>query len=235
MGQDHAIFTGDLIRSTRTAPERIEATMALLSDTAGRIAALTGTDTRFTRFRGDGWQMHVAPVRHVWLALVLTLATLRASPRALETRVSIGIGPVDTLGSGDLSDGHGAAFTISGHALDGLGRPGRIAGTGDDPPGVSQSRRVVLAGAARPHHQVLAEYIAHLSTKWTRAQAEAVALALREPSATQGHLATVLGISRQALNARLKAAGYAPLQMTIFAANQEAGEGAAGPAPRDTA
>ena len=60
MEQAYAVLTGDLIASSKASPLRLATTMANLAETGQILTKLTGSDTRFTRFRGDGWQMLIA-------------------------------------------------------------------------------------------------------------------------------------------------------------------------------
>ena len=52
-----AVLTGDLIASTHADPTVTEHAVADLASAAADIAKWTDADTRFTRFRGDGWQI----------------------------------------------------------------------------------------------------------------------------------------------------------------------------------
>ena len=63
------------------------------------LLRLEGADTRFTRYRGDGWQMHVALPRPGAPHGARAVARLRAADAGLATRAAIGIGPIDSLGS----------------------------------------------------------------------------------------------------------------------------------------
>ena len=79
------ILTGDLIGSTRSTPRATTAAMTALADAADTISAMTGAATRFTRSRGDGWQLYLPD----------TTYALRATPQTLSTRIAIGVGPVN--------------------------------------------------------------------------------------------------------------------------------------------
>src|SRR5690606_33341086 len=87
-----AILTGDLVGSTEKPVAALEQAMQALAETARGISAWTGADTRFTRYRGDGWQIYVA-VPGLGLRAALTIiARLRAADAGLATRAAIGIG-----------------------------------------------------------------------------------------------------------------------------------------------
>lgn len=73
-----AVLTGDLISSSAAAPADVDRLMHRLSGAAEQAARSLGTDPpRFTRFRGDGWQIIVSPAP---LYLRTTAALLSALP-----------------------------------------------------------------------------------------------------------------------------------------------------------
>jgi hypothetical protein len=187
-----AILTGDFVGSTDAPVDALERAMQALSDTARSISAWTGADTRFTRFRGDGWQMHVALPGLALRAALAAVARLRAADAGLATRAAIGIGQVDSMGSGDLADAHGPAFETSGHALDRMPRTRRLTIDGE---GVTALHRIVV------------DLLDERSARWTREQAEAMALHLTPDNPTLTDIAPRLGISPQAVNYRLAGAG----------------------------
>ncbi len=198
-----AILTGDLIGSTRAPSDAVELSMATIQTCAQRI----GPRTDFTRSRGDGWQIRlVVPGDCLW-ACLLILAELRAEPRALGCRIAVGIGDEYPTNAATLSTAMGPAFTASGRALDRM-KPDRlleIDGIGIDP-----FRKLALTVAA------------DLSKRWTQAQAQAMALKLDPDSLADDRpsnetIAQRLGITRQAVDARLKAADYPLLEEMIQA------------------
>lgn len=191
--ENAAVLTGDLIGSTRAAPEAVDAAMAALAATAGTITDWAGADTRFTRFRGDGWQIYLAKPALTLRATLLLIARLRAGGSGLQTRLSIAVGPVDRLGEVGLAAAAGAAFTLSGRNLDQM----------------QATSTFIYAEPALPDTWKAATLdLAHwMARNWTREQAEAVSLALDQPRPTDEVLARRLNISRQAFQARLKGSG----------------------------
>lgn len=185
-----AILTGDLIAST-AAPDGGAAALAILADTAKDLGAWAGQPARFTRFRGDGWQMLLA-TPGLSLRAALLIAARLAAAQATPTRLAIGFGTMDHPGTTDLSDARGSAFAASGRALDHLPR----------------GRHWALAGGTewQSAFLALAEWQA---TGWTPEQAQAMALALPPDPGRQSDLAARLGITRQAFAARLSGAGRA--------------------------
>ena len=184
-----AVLTGDLIKSRRSTG--VEAAFDALRRAAADFGRAWDIDLRFTRFRGDGWQV-LTPAHLVLEAMLFFIARLRADPSGIETRISAGIGQVDAIGTANLSDATGTAFFASGGQLD----------------SISPKRKLVLDGDGIGAMQVaivdLAEFI---TDGWTAAQAEAVALSLQHPTHTHDDIAKALGITRQAVQSRLAGAG----------------------------
>lgn len=193
-----AILTGDLIAST-TRPEAVARSMQVLGDAAQAAAGWSDCAPKFTRFRGDGWQIRV-PAGHALRAALLVAARLRADD-ALATRLAIGIGTLDHAGGRDLSDASGDAVTASGRALDHMPR-GQVWG---------------IAGKVQPWAGALVALGAWHSARWSREQAQAMAAMLADPDLTQAQAADRLGITRQAWQARLSGAGFAAWQPSLRA------------------
>ena len=205
-----AVVTGDLIGSTRATPGALERAMEVLAAVAGEIAAWPpGADTRFTRFRGDGWQILVADAALGLRAALLAIARLRAAGAGLATRAAIGIGRVDSIGTASLADARGPAFEASGRALDAMSRAHRLAIDGE--------------GVAPLHHAVV-DLLDERAGRWTPQQAEATALYLAPGNPTNAAIAPRLGISPQAVNYRLTGAG-APAARRALALWEEAWPG----------
>lgn len=193
MIQRAAVLTGDLIGSTQAPVAAISASMALIAGIAGQI----GSQTRFTRYRGDGWQIYLDdPGLGLW-AMLLIAARLKAEA-GLESRIALGLGSAQGGSAESLVTASGSAFTASGRALDALVAPSRLALSGE--------------GVDRLHQRLVALLDERLSG-WSREQAEVVAMALAPAEQpTQAAMAAQLNISRQAVAARLQAAGFASLK-----------------------
>jgi hypothetical protein len=183
-----AVLTGDLIGSSGVAPDVLNKAMQALSEAAHDIAGwYPHGDTRFTRFRGDGWQIVVT---EPWLALraaVFLAARLRATGLPVASRIAIGIDAADNLGTTSLADAHGTAFELSGRALDKLGR----------------AKIMQIQGEAlSTKDQIIVELLAARLRRWTREQAEAMALMLHPDNPTLSDAALQIGISAQAVGYR---------------------------------
>jgi len=205
-----AILTGDLIGSTRVPTDRIAHTMSLLSGNlpVGIRWNWTAADLYFTRYRGDGWQMRVpAPDALRWA--ITLLASLRADPLAIGSRISIGIGAISNPGTEDLSDASGPAFEASGRGLDTMYRDERLFLMGGkaaaDDPGV----RILDA------EQAVVMLIDERISRWTPEQAEAVAHFLHPDAPPATEIAERLGITPQAVSYRLRGAGAKTLRTVL--------------------
>lgn len=189
-----AVLTGDIVGSTGHPAGAVDAAMQAIRQTATRIATwqTPPKDSRFTRFRGDGWQIVLADPSLSLRAAVVLQGTLGAL--GLESRISIGIGPTDNLGTTDLGDAAGRAFELSGHGLDRMPDHGRLAIDGNT---VTEADRMI------------ADLLGERMSRWTAAQAEAAAMQLSSPDRppTLQDIGHSLGISPQAVNDRVRGAG----------------------------
>ncbi len=200
-----AVFTGDLIGSSDAAPDRVERAMAAIAETADNLVPLLGVESlRFTRFRGDGWQVLIGPPENIFRAATMFLADLRAANVDIETRMGIGIGDVASRGTRDLSDARGGAFIRSGHALDDMDPQDRIFIDSPDDP-------------AAPWAEAALQTLAFLARRWSKEQAEAISLRMLKPEEPLMALAQHFNISRQAFSDRLSSAGYRPIEANLAA------------------
>ena len=134
---------------------------------------------------------------------VILMARLAAAGGPL-TRVAIGLGQIDSLAGGNLGAASGSAFLRSGQMLDQMN--GR--------------RRLVLAGAPQIAAGLIdaqLQLIEYVAERWSQPQAEALVLALSPGWDTLADLSARLGITRQAVQLRLKAGGFGAIQAAIQA------------------
>lgn len=197
-----AVLTGDLVASTSHPAQTVDHAMQLLHDTARDIGRWSSPpqDTRFTRYRGDGWQMVLAQPQHALRAAVVLQARLIAI--GLRTRIFIGIGTIERRGTDSLADASGEAFERSGRGLDALADPRTL---GIDGSGII------------PEDQMIADLLGERIGRWTGPQAEAAALLLAsvEKVRTLSEIGARLGISPQAVNDRLRGAGSATIASVL--------------------
>lgn len=198
-----AVISGDLVASSGKGAAAIDAAMAALAETAAKLSHLTESDTRFTRHRGDGWQIYV-DLPGLALTSALAMATgLRCSGVGLETRQAVGFGRVETLPAATLGGAYGEAFELSGRALDQMAKGARLC----------LANRLVISDL----HEALIALIDWQSGRWSREQAEAVHSVLLNETLSNAERAALLGITRQAFEARLSSAGYPALEPALTA------------------
>lgn len=190
----YSILTGDLVGSSGLTAAQIDRVFATLQDTAKALNKFQQGPTRFSRHRGDGWQM---VVRAPDLALRSALA-MRASLRALDPgydsyiAIACGEGPAPI--KDDLNLENGPVFAASGSLLD------RIKTT--------PLRRNLWAHATPQKHATLL-LADHISQGWTQVQAQSVLTLILSPEPrTLTEIAKALGKSRQSVTRTLDAAGY---------------------------
>jgi hypothetical protein len=190
-----AVLTGDIVRSSALAQSGLDAAMAAIAEAAGTAGRWGGRSSRLARFRGDGWQW-VAPEPRLALRAALVIrAALRAEGRALDTRISIGIGPGSLPADGELAAASGAAFQLSGRGLDAMGRSRRLALAWSAPPASAAERRAVVA------------LVDEIARRWTPAQGRVLSAALQPEAPVQTELAVALGVAQQTVARHIRAAG----------------------------
>jgi hypothetical protein len=199
-----AVITGDLVGSTDQPVATTETAMGVIENASRGIAQWMSLQnaraTKFTRFRGDGWQICLDEPKFSLRAALVIAASLRAKDIGMTTRLSIGIGGADTLGTRDLSDAAGQVFQLSGRELDSMPRLTRIA----------------LAGRSiGDRDRIIARQMFERTSRWTAPQAEAVALYLHPDNPPLHDIAANLGISPQAVNYRLTGGGAANLRLNL--------------------
>ena len=193
------VLTGDLVASGDLTGERLDAAFAALARAARHVERWQDAPARLTRARGDGWQMIVTrPAGGLRAALAVT-AALKAESRAFETRIAIATGALPASLGPALNTALGAPFTRSGRALDEMAADSRIA---HDAGGA-------LHAAAR-----LADA---LSRRWTSAQAAALLPLLAPDQPTRAEVGAVLGITRQAVDKAVRAAGLPAIEDALRA------------------
>ncbi|SLN23066.1 hypothetical protein PSA7680_00947 [Pseudoruegeria aquimaris] len=184
-----AVLTGDLIRSTDHPPNVVDAAMGVLSEAAQSVAGWQGSPTRFTRARGDGWQMVLMRPALALRASLCLRAALRAADLGLSTRISAGIGDGTLPASGDLAAAAGPAFIASGRGLEAFAR----------------RQALGLSGAVQPGAQAAFLLADALARGWTAAQARVLTAALAPEAPTQDELAHALGQTQQNVQKTLRA------------------------------
>jgi len=119
---DIAVITGDIVGSSKMDAERrliLYQTFPLLSKRLGEIYP-NAVKYRISNFRGDGWQIVVnSPEKAVEISLYIrTYIRFTFQDEKLDTRIAIGIGPVQFIPEDNVSAGDGPAYLTSGRLLE---------------------------------------------------------------------------------------------------------------------
>ncbi len=199
-----AVLTGDIVDSSDLAPEQLDRVLAELSDISRDIsvwpnAPTAPIQTGFARRGGDGWQIALDHPKLALRAALYVVARLHAAQPPIQSRIAVasGAGSLPNAPDRDLNSAHGPAFTASGRALTDMPRKSRI---------------THAAGGAIAAVFHLAD---HISRGWTGPQAQAVALMLVPEAGPRRRAAEQLGITRQAVDQALHAAGFPALERAM--------------------
>ncbi len=120
-----AVLTGDLVKSSRLTSTQSRDAMRRIRK-AGVEFGECHPDVvvgRVDTFRHDSWQLLLAGQELAVRAAVFVRACLRMqsdSKVKYDTRIAIGVGPVEWVSKRRISESRGPAFTMSGKALDAM-------------------------------------------------------------------------------------------------------------------
>jgi len=199
----YAVITGDIVKSTRFAPDQRDGVLSTLKAAFETVKdTLSGAlCTPFSIYRGDSFQGVLDRPELALRAVLIIRASLGCGflgahrRLRLDARMAVGIGEVDFLPKGSSSEGDGEAFRLSGPALDNMDR--------------MRGGQRLLIRTRWP--EVNAEFdtecalLDALISKWSVGQAQVIMAQVR--NLTQGATARELGISQPAVQQRLKHAG----------------------------
>lgn len=205
--QRQSVLTGDLIASSVAGQNATDRAIRTLEKKAAEIGEWKFYDTRigdtrFTRFRGDGWQVLLSEQRIDLRAALLLYASLAAEPGLPRTRVAIGRAEMESVPESDLSSAHGAAFSSSGRALSEMGK--------------TEQLRIADENLT-PLETTLLEFLDDRISDWSAEQAEAVMHVLPPNAPTQKAIASRLGITPQAFSSRLSGARWTTIRRLLAA------------------
>jgi hypothetical protein len=200
--QNHiAVLTGDIVGSTNLSRDQLETALLALKHCAEMQEEWVGVTPRFTRHRGDGWQVVLAKPQYALRSALAFRAALRAQSFDFDSYIAIAAGQGPETIATNLNDETSSVFVESGQGLDDL----------------LESRAPI-----RMIHQSLGAYDAatiladHISQGWTQAQAAAMLPKLApEANVTTTEIARLLGKSRQAVAKSLSAAGYDSIDLAL--------------------
>lgn len=191
---DVAVLTGDLVQSSGLTPTMLSKALENLEIFSDAIAGWhsPASATRFTRNRGDGWQIVLHQPDLALRAALFLQAGLVSHHDGLRSRISIATGPATLPAGGDLNAASGPAFIASGHGLDAM-------------------KGALIAHAAGGALGAATRLADHIAQGWTVAQARAVHHMLWPRDRTRVAVAAETGVTRQAVDKALHSAGFPAL------------------------
>ena len=198
------VFTGDIVESSALSAERLDDVMLCLDRLSNDISAWNQSATAaFGRRGGDGWQLAVSRSEYTLRSTLYLQSSLMALDPAVQTRIAVATGK-GALPDANPNSAHGPAFSASGRLLETL------------------SGNTLLAHAAGGPLDATFRLADHIAQGWTQAQARAVAAMLPPGTGPRRVAAEQLGISRQAIDQALHAAGYPALHdaLTLLEASE---------------
>ena len=188
-----AVLTGDLIGSRSLQGNNLTSCIKALNQTAIDLADITGNSLHFSRHRGDGWQVVITKPEFAPRAALAFRTSLKALGKNFDSYIGIAEGIQSDPLPTDLNEAIGQVFVDSGFALDQIKQ------------GKSDAR---MATSTRHHKmEALLLPLEFIFNGWTEKQAEAIYLNLVQKNYSMNERASELGITRQALEKRLKSAG----------------------------
>ncbi|MEJ2022247.1 MAG: MarR family transcriptional regulator [Maritimibacter sp.] len=199
----YLVLTGDIVESSDMSVDALNDVMKALSSAARQMSGWNHSDhdktvsafaqnPYFSRRGGDGWQILLSRPEFSLRAALFLQACLRSLHEDYATRIAaaIGEGELPQDARADLNAAYGPVFQASGRLLETLS---------------GRTRMAYADGGALDAAFRLAD---HISQGWTQAQARALYAMLPPGSGPRRIVAEQLGISRQAVDQALWAAGY---------------------------
>lgn len=198
------VFTGDIVNSTDLSASELDRVMSELNNACWQLSGWghhddDNTQSAFARRGGDGWQIALDRPKFALRAALFIQAQLRAMNEAYATRIAVATGEGDLPPNAnvDLNSAYGPVFRESGRLLD------TLAGS------------TLLAHADGGPLDAAFKLADHISQGWTQAQARAVCAMLPPDSGPRRVAAEHLGISRQAVDQALRAAGFPAIEAAL--------------------
>lgn len=193
----YTVLTGDIVASTEMPAKALDGIMKALKNAAWQMSGWDDskqnkTETAFARRGGDGWQLAINRPAYALRSALFVQSQLRSIHDDYTTRIAVAIGegelPPDV--NVDLNSAYGTAFQDSGRLLE------------------TFSGRTMMAYAGGGALDAAFRLADHISQGWTQTQARALAVMLPPGSGPRRIAAEQLGVTRQAVDQSLWAAGY---------------------------
>lgn len=207
-----AVLTGDIVRSTILKNDRRKD----LYETFPTLSMLLRNQYpqevtyNISNFRGDGWQLIVnQPQKALEISLFFrTYIRFMFRQEKLDTRIAIGIGPVNFIPPENVSAGDGTAYTLSGHLLESLS---------SNRMGIDIDLEQKELNPIFPGVQNALNLLDHIVTGWSPSQCQAVFWALQHYRQEEiGQKWLPEAISQSSVSNNLKSAGWANLALNLL-------------------
>ena len=180
-----AIITGDIIDSEG---DKASQWINVLKE---QFSKWGDSPTDWEIYRGDEFQLKVAPKNALWAAI--QLKALVKTIKNLDVRMAIGVGTEDFKGV-SVSESNGTAYRRSGRTFENLK---------DD------KRNMAIATGNQKEDETLnliLKLASDFMDEWTSVSSEIVAIALNDPDLSQQEIAEQLNIQQSAVSQRQKRA-----------------------------
>jgi hypothetical protein len=193
-----AVITGDLVASSKVSSNQFSFMNEELSKYLNNNPFVM---LPLTFYRGDSFQLMVKAEKSAEVAL--TIQSIILWKTETWARISVGIGTVSKIETGNVLQSEGEAFQLSGHQLDNMKTEGRL----------------FKLATNSPKYQPLLNAAFHLAdsiiSSWKPGQASAIAMATQYK--TQKEIAQRLNISKPAVSKALKSANWPAFETFIRA------------------
>lgn len=180
-----AIITGDIINSEgQKASEWIEVLKKLFSEWGE-------TPTEWEIYRGDEFQLKIAPKKALWAALQIKSAV--KSIKDLDVRMAIGVGS-ETFKGETVSESNGSAYQRSGRTFETLRK--------------EKLTLAITTGNTKEDESLnlMLRLALDFMDEWSLVSAELITISLASPRMSQQEIAEQLNIQQSAVSQRQKRA-----------------------------
>ncbi len=121
-----AVITGDIVGSSKLKADRRLGLYQVFPTMSSMLQDRWGDafPHAISNYRGDGWQAVVtSPEKAVEICLFIrTFFQFKFQEERLDTRIAIGVGPVNFIPAENVSAGDGPAYLVSGRLLESMKR-----------------------------------------------------------------------------------------------------------------
>ena len=195
------VLTGDIVASTEMNAAELDGVMNAIQSAARGMSDWTGSKAtvHFSRRGGDAWQIaSPAPIYAIRSVLYIQ-AHVRRLKKSFSTRIAVatGEGTLPDTTPIDINSAHGPVFIASGRLLDTI--------TGHH----------LMEHADGGGFGAVLELCTHIAQGWTPAQARALCEMLPPNAGSRAQAGAQLGISRQAVDQALWAAGFPAIEAAL--------------------